>query len=463
MDPTLGIFGGPSTYLQLPRGDGKLAPQCMIEIVGFRNVKWKELGVGTKRSATALALCFIAYSLPCPVQAEYRLQAGDEIEINILNLSDSKTAGVIESDSTLTVPFCGQMKAGGLTISEFRDSVQDAITKKSIRKVSASGQEIIFIIDKEDINVRILNFRPVYVTGDVAKPGEIKFRPGLTIPQAIALAGGLDVMRIRMENPFLTSIDEKAQYETLRIEYAKESLRLLRLQAEAEGINDFAPRVNFMGLPRAVAEQMVETEKQRFQIRRMDLEKERASLLRQKAQVEKQLSDLRDQQIKEEEGVQADTAELSAATDLLKRGTTITTRVTDSRRALLLSSTRYLQTTSLISQRQREFEELSRRIEKNEDIHKLELNAETQETRVKLDSIKSRMVASSEKLVYTGMVKSQLTREGEVSPQVTLTRRNGGLLIKKAATDSSDLEPGDLLDISLRSLLQEEPSRPTGR
>lgn len=32
-------------------------------------------------------------------------------------------------------------------------------------------------------------FRPVYLNGDVAKPGEQTFRPGMTVRQAVALAG----------------------------------------------------------------------------------------------------------------------------------------------------------------------------------------------------------------------------------------------------------------------------------
>ncbi len=36
----------------------------------------------------------------------------------------------------------------------------------------------------------IIEYRPVYVTGDVAKPGEQRYTPGLSVRQAVSLAGG---------------------------------------------------------------------------------------------------------------------------------------------------------------------------------------------------------------------------------------------------------------------------------
>ena len=55
---------------------------------------------------------------------------------------------------------------------------------------------------------------------------------------------------------------------------------------------------------------------------------------------------LSEQQKKEEEGFQSDLEELQRASDLLAKGTLTGPRVTDARRAVLLSSTRKLQTSA---------------------------------------------------------------------------------------------------------------------
>jgi protein involved in polysaccharide export with SLBB domain len=40
------------------------------------------------------------------------------------------------------------------------------------------------------VTVTILQFRPIYIVGEVSKPGELPFKPGLNILTAMALAGG---------------------------------------------------------------------------------------------------------------------------------------------------------------------------------------------------------------------------------------------------------------------------------
>ena len=38
----------------------------------------------------------------------------------------------------------------------------------------------------------VVEYRPIYVNGDVSKPGEHPFRPQMTVRQAVALSGGYD-------------------------------------------------------------------------------------------------------------------------------------------------------------------------------------------------------------------------------------------------------------------------------
>ena len=40
------------------------------------------------------------------------------------------------------------------------------------------------------VSIEVLNFRPIYVLGEVQRSGEFSYKPELTATQAIALAGG---------------------------------------------------------------------------------------------------------------------------------------------------------------------------------------------------------------------------------------------------------------------------------
>lgn len=397
------------------------------------------------------ALSVMALVTGACAAADYAIQAGDEVEIAIAGMPDSKQRSTVGSDGTVEVPYVGSMKAQGLSLSAFRSSLQASLSRRSARRMSASGQETVYAIDPDDISVSMSAYRPVYLVGDVAKPGEQRFRPGMTVQQAVSLSGGYDILRVRMENPFLISADQKAEYDSLRADYAVENVRWSRLKAEFDRRPTFELRSGALGIDPALQKTIVELEIERFAVRQADNRKEKESLSIRIQQAQKQLADLSEQQRTEAEGVKADNQELANITELLKRGTTSTQRVTDSRRAFLLSSTRLLQTTALIAQIQRDTEELSRRLGRMDDTQRLQVSLELQDASVKLESLRSRIKAVGEKLSYTGMVRSQLVRDSASRPEVVVKRRSNGEMTRLDADEDTELAPGDLVDVSLRA------------
>jgi polysaccharide biosynthesis/export protein len=69
--------------------------------------------------------------------------------------------------------------------------------------------------------VTVAEYGPIYVDGDVSKPGEYPYRLPMTARQAMALSGGYDTMRMRVRDPFLDLADLRSEYETLWIELPK--------------------------------------------------------------------------------------------------------------------------------------------------------------------------------------------------------------------------------------------------
>jgi protein involved in polysaccharide export with SLBB domain len=46
------------------------------------------------------------------------------------------------------------------------------------------------ILKDARVNVQVSNYAPFYIRGEVKKPGEFPYKPGLTLGDAVALAGG---------------------------------------------------------------------------------------------------------------------------------------------------------------------------------------------------------------------------------------------------------------------------------
>ncbi|MDR9828614.1 polysaccharide biosynthesis/export family protein [Vibrio sp. FNV 38] len=116
-------------------------------------------------------------SLTIAAQTDYRLGAGDRIQIVVYGEADlSFNELFITSTGQFEYPYLGRINAINKTTQE--------LTEEITRQLKGD-----YLIDPK-VMVSILSFRKIYVNGEVKKPGGYEYQPGLTIDRAIALAGG---------------------------------------------------------------------------------------------------------------------------------------------------------------------------------------------------------------------------------------------------------------------------------
>lgn len=107
----------------------------------------------------------------------YVLGPGDQIQIQVYGEDDLTVKMRIEEDGFLSYPFLGDIRVKGLTV----DALQSRIY---------TGLKGDYLVNP-DVRVFIVEYRPVFVNGQVRKPGGYSYVPGLTVQKAIALAGGM--------------------------------------------------------------------------------------------------------------------------------------------------------------------------------------------------------------------------------------------------------------------------------
>jgi polysaccharide export outer membrane protein len=147
-------------------------------------------------------------------------------------------------------------------------------------------------------------------------------------------------------------------------------------------------------------------EAEHLKARKADYEREKAFLQRAVTQADKHLAVLSSQQQKEEEGTEADVQELQRVTGLFEKGALAMPRVTEARRAVLLSSTRQLQTNAQLMQVTRQRNELSRQLEKLDSERTINLLRELQEAGVRLGEIRAKLQSIGEMLQYTSRTQT---------------------------------------------------------
>jgi polysaccharide biosynthesis/export protein VpsN len=110
------------------------------------------------------------------VADDYRLGAGDEIQIQVYEEDDLSIRLRLDESGVFTYPYLGSITALGRTVAELEQELTRGLKQD--------------ILVKPSISVSIVTYRNFYIGGEVAKPGGYPYHPGLTVQQAITVAGG---------------------------------------------------------------------------------------------------------------------------------------------------------------------------------------------------------------------------------------------------------------------------------
>ena len=409
------------------------------------------------RITYAVAFGIVAAALPSVGSAEYRLQPGDVIEIGVASVPDLGQRARVDFEGEVSLVHLGQLKAAGRPISELRADIRRLLPGIAIRRKMAERIDIV-VINPEEITVDIAEYRPVYVSGDVSKPGELIYRLGMTVRQAVALAGGYDLLRFRADrDPVMQVADLRSDYEIFWTEFGRAQVRIWRVRAELGSGSELTGKereLNDMPLPRSVREHLMQNERETLAANTSTFNREEASLTRQIRQSEEQSALVTEQVEKTRQGVRLALTELERVQDLFQRGLTPANRLAEERRLTLLQQTQSLQATERHGQVTREREELARRLDMLREQRKAKLTEELHDANMQLETARVRLLAAEEKLTYAGLLRSQLTRGKGASPDLIIHRPIPGKEEQITADESTPLQPGDTVEVILRSNLE---------
>lgn len=105
------------------------------------------------------------------------LKPGERVKITVYGEEGLTAEFDISPSGNVSMPLIGTVKAAGQTPAQLGRIVQS--------RYRSGG----FLQDPH-VNVAVVTYKPFYVLGEAANPGEYPFRGGLTVHSAVAMAGG---------------------------------------------------------------------------------------------------------------------------------------------------------------------------------------------------------------------------------------------------------------------------------
>lgn len=113
---------------------------------------------------------------PENVTEAYTLGSGDKIRLTVFGEEDLSGEFEVDGSGVISLPLIGNVDAAGIDTRALEQKIVDAFSQG-------------YLIDPR-ISIEVLNFRPFFILGEVKSPGSYPYVNGLTVLNAVALAGG---------------------------------------------------------------------------------------------------------------------------------------------------------------------------------------------------------------------------------------------------------------------------------
>lgn len=243
--------------------------------------------------------------------AGYAISIGDVLQLDFLDDQAEAYVVSVGGDGTVQLPFLGTVDLLGMPLAEAGETI-----------VALYVDNDILIAPRIDLSV--LNLRPFSVLGDVTAPGFFDYRPGISVEQAVGLAGGPVRAFAGEEARSLQRLSLRAEVAVVEASMLREAAAEARLTAQlaaAERIDIDAVHVADIPQPdRSLIEALVAQDDEIIAAERVHFQQTRALLEQAIVEINRQITLTHEQIAAQNRQIDSYDAELARNEELTERG-----------------------------------------------------------------------------------------------------------------------------------------------
>ncbi len=106
----------------------------------------------------------------------YRLFPGDVIRVDVFDVQALSGEFRLDENGHIVLPLIGDINAANLTAADLAATLSHRLSEKYLKD--------------PDVAVRVMQYRRIFVLGEVTTPGAYAYSAGMTTLSAVAVAGG---------------------------------------------------------------------------------------------------------------------------------------------------------------------------------------------------------------------------------------------------------------------------------
>ncbi len=396
------------------------------------------------RAVALAAVTLVAVGLASPQGAraqddaaeEYRLGTGDRLQIRTFGREDLSGAFEVRAPGTIAFPILGTLDVRQLTPTELEKRISERLVNDY--RVSAS------------VNVEITAYRPFYIVGDVMSPGKYPYVPGITVLQAVAIAGGYYTFRPSATAVQMDAIRAQEDFNIYTIQQRAALIRRARLVAEREGQPELAVPAELLSIQNVPDIQVVlAAERQLFTARRDGLKAELAQLEGQKASFQKEIAALKVAVSASAEQHRLLDLELQDAQKLLDKGLTQRPRVLELQRLVAGLTAEESQNRAFLARAEQNIGKVDEQATQRQSSFREEVEQQMSEIETRLEELAQHKAAAQDLVAATAHSASM--QSGSDIPatrgKFVIRRPEAGAEKRLDADETTRVLPDDTIEV----------------
>jgi protein involved in polysaccharide export with SLBB domain len=409
-------------------------------------------------SRLALALLVMAAACatsppPAGAQAVYRLGALDKVRVKVWEWRPAQADTfewtalngeyTVDASGAVSLPIIGTIAVEGHTTAEFAAALAQKL------------KDVAGLMRAPNAAVEIAQYRPFYIVGAVEKPGEYPFRPGMSVLQAVSIAGGFhrpETSLSRFERETIIAQGDVRVSETQRMGLI---IRRDRLMAESRNEDSlrFSPEVTARQSEPNVA-QGIREEQLIFEARRRTLQTQVELLTQANALLAQELRTLGEKTATQTKQVALARRELENINQLVSRGLAVSARQVAVEQNLAQMESQQLDLGLATARTRQDMARNERNIVELRNQRVNDVLRELRETQLTLDHVTER-IDTFRGLLYDSQVTGprQHLAQAEASARlvVQIVRRRGGQITAEPVDLTTEVLPGDVVRVARAS------------
>ncbi len=135
--------------------------------------------ISVKKVVVAVICLMLLSGIPAVYGEEYRIGAGDVLDISVWKNPDLTRQAIVLPDGTIRFPLVGEIKVGGNSLAWLEQALKERLEKYVPDPVLS-------------VALTQTGSMVIYVIGKVNSPGRFQINDTIDVLQALAVAGGLN-------------------------------------------------------------------------------------------------------------------------------------------------------------------------------------------------------------------------------------------------------------------------------